>query len=49
MTKIVKIDGMSLPVVSLEEELKAYEALRRKKDFSKIKKIKNFFKGKFKI
>jgi predicted nucleotidyltransferase len=46
VTKIVKIDGMSLPVVSLEEELKAYEALRRKKDFSKIKKNKEFFKKK---
>jgi predicted nucleotidyltransferase len=44
LNKIVKIDGMSLPLVPLEEELKAYEALRREKDFSKIKKIKNFFK-----
>jgi len=44
VTKIVKIDGMSLPVVSLEEEFKAYEALGREKDFNKIKKIKNFFK-----
>jgi hypothetical protein len=43
LNKIVKIDGMSLPLVPLEEELKAYEALRREKDFSKIKKIKNFF------
>ena len=49
LTKIVEIDGMNLPVVSLEEEFKAYEALRRKKDFSKIKKIKNFLKRKIKV
>jgi predicted nucleotidyltransferase len=49
LTKIVEIDGMNLPVVSLKEELKAYETLRREKDFNKIKKIKNFLKGKSKI
>jgi predicted nucleotidyltransferase len=46
VTKIVEIDGMNLPVVSLKEELKAYETLRREKDFNKIKKIKNFLKRK---
>jgi hypothetical protein len=42
VTKIVKINGIGLPVVSLKEELKAYEVLKREKDFNKIKKIKNF-------
>ena len=49
LTKIIKIDGMNLPAVSLEEELKAYEALGRKKDFNKIKKIEEFLKSKFQI
>lgn len=38
--KTLEIDGMKITVLPLSEELKAYERLGRKKDFTKIKKIK---------
>lgn len=38
--KIVKLEGIKVPVSSLEEQLKSYSRLRRKKDFVRIKQIK---------
>ena len=43
--KIIKISGMNLPVSSLEEELKFYKALKRRKDIDKIKKIIQFLES----
>ena len=36
--KIVKIGGISLPVSSLKEELKAYKSLKKEKILTKLKK-----------
>ena len=38
--KIVKIEGMKIPVSPLEEQLKSYSRLGRKKDAFRVKQIK---------
>jgi predicted nucleotidyltransferase len=42
--KIVKIEGMKLPVSPLQEQLKSYEKLNRKKDLIRVKRIKKVLK-----
>ena len=38
--KIIKIEGMKMPVSPLEEQLKSYSRLGRKKDAFRVKQIK---------
>ena len=43
--KIIKIEGMNLPVSPLKEQLVSYEALGREKDSARVQKIKEAIKG----
>lgn len=42
--KIIEFEGMKLPVSSLEEQLKSYSRLGRKKDSIRVQKIKEALK-----
>jgi len=43
-SKIIKIEKMQIPVSSLSEQFKSYERLGRKKDFIRVKKIKEILR-----
>jgi hypothetical protein len=42
--KIVKLEGMEIPVSPLQEQLKSYSKLGRKKDFIRVQRIKEALK-----
>ena len=44
LKKIIRFGNIEIPIFPLEEELKIYKRLKRKKDFLKIKKIKEILK-----
>jgi len=39
-SRIIEVEGIKLPVSPLEDQLKSYQALRRKKNSSKIQRIR---------